>query len=87
MFSHKTPIGGTKHLGFISKASHTQDNQYQGKVLPSYQLSPAHPPQHGQKHTQKRKSGRRQRPRPHGSLAVRTSGKPLISKLGEIRIS
>lgn len=44
MFSHKTPIGGTKHLGFISKASHTQDNQYQGKVLPSYQLSPAHPP-------------------------------------------
>ena len=35
MFSHEVPISGTKDLGFISKGSHTQDNQSQGKALPS----------------------------------------------------
>lgn len=32
---------GTKDLGSISKASHIQDTQSQGKALPSYQMSSA----------------------------------------------
>lgn len=39
-FSHKVPISGSKNLGFISKGSHTQDNQSQGKALPRFFTGP-----------------------------------------------
>lgn len=40
MFPHKGPISGSKTLGFISKGSHTQDNQSQGNALPRLFTAP-----------------------------------------------
>lgn len=51
MFSHKGSISGSKTLGFISKGSHTQDNQSQGNALPGLFTAPPCPPQYGHKHT------------------------------------
>lgn len=82
MFSHKTPIGGTKDLRFIPKAFHTQDGLRARHCPATHCCLPPSPPQHGHKHT-KRRSGKRQisSPRPRGSLtarAARASGKPLL---------
>ena len=44
MFSNKVPISGSKDLGFTSKGSHSQENQFQGKTPDGLFIDPyAHP--------------------------------------------
>lgn len=85
------PIG-TKDLGFISKASRTRDNQSPGKALPSYQMSsaPIPTPTWTQAHTEEVREETNvftETPREPSCQSRRASGKPLISMLGEMRIS